>query len=1416
MMQAWFPKALLPAALLLCLAAAPLQANTPPPAPSNISALGDHVIDANPKITWNSDADADGDIITTYIFVGVDLNPTDTEAFTRQGEGYLGNTIPLSRGILYSYRLRSWDGTDWSDYTDNFIFKRNTPPPAPYSTDLSMFLTDSSPVIYWTGGGGDADNDDLEYHLYFGTSPYPNQIVWTDYTGEETSYKFSGLASGVSYYWRIVAFDGYENSSFSPSSPGDQFRVNTLPSKPVITAALGSNLTQHNPVIDWTTGDSEGSRVFTYIEVSTSSSGPYAAEKFTWLLQESLGGTVPLRDGQTYYLRLRAFDGYQWSAYSDIRSFRMNTPPGAAYGLSQLGDHVVDTRPQVSWFQDSDSEGDTVVSYIFIDTQALPSTLDGYALGTSFSIGSGISLDEGGGYYYRIRNYDGYEWSDYSSTSYFKMNASPSAPEWSSFRRDHITDLKPSVYWKTAVDADSDPVKTSIYIGTIPTKYTIEKTVAGSTSASIGDTVPLTKGGAYYLCLRNWDGYIWSDYSDSLMIRLNSTPPVPYNISPFAGAAVTGRTSLQWLCADPDQDPVNFEIRISSHPGFSASDLYETSIPASYISLDGLAKYENIKDNLTYYWRIRAYDTYEYSSWSDSRTFIFNKFNNPPGPPQVNYPLSGDIINTQSPLIRWSAASDSDPGDTAMTLKYFIALSTDRNFVRYSGYYSNKGETSIRFPEILKDDTLWYIKILTIDSYGESSSWTQPLSFYTNLKNNPPSAPQNFTKAGAMSDTPVRFYWSFGGDMDPDDTTANTSYRLFIKEKNSDYSMEITAPAGETSDVTRLLKDNTVYLAKVMAVDKGGLNSVYTDWIEFTLNVSNDRPPTPDIVSPPAGANITRRDELLWTEVTDMDPFDAVNYMIEISQDTDFTKPLISEGNLRKNSKLIYKFIQYTLLRENSFYYWRVMAVDAAGAKSFPQAVTSWFKFSEVNDTPLIAGSVTINKKSDTSLFGGDTVIAADTSLLLVSDPDGDSVGVLFIWYLNNREYLRGETLFALAERDFSVGDNLRCHAAPYDGVIAGAPLVSNQVVVNKPEPVTVTPLIKDMYIYAPSSLSFRFDRPMNYTLFNDTNIALYENGQVISKNMTFDSLAVSVIPLTAFTYLSEYELVVSRRIEDIAGQVMPDTVTLKYRIILPDTYSDTVTFGETNIPGLMAVSLEKGSVFVSIGLPGGNDLISIDRAYKKVENDPAYLIIPDGVLNRTFELEIKDNKGVVLKSLENDIKLIYRYPDEDQDGVIDGTVVPERNLKLVYLDEVEEIWRDDLSTSINLRDNYAYSRTPDVARIYGIIGYKEEYRGNINFSVYPNPFIPELQRQAVFQYNLEALSDIELSIYNVNGSLVRTLSFSAGQEETQVGNNKKIFWDGANEGGLLAGPGVYISRLRVETLSGSVMNYFTKIAVIR
>ena len=78
----------------------------------------------------------------------------------------------------------------------------------------------------------------------------------------------------------------------------------------------------------------------------------------------------------------------------------------------------------------------------------------------------------------------------------------------------------------------------------------------------------------------------------------------------------------------------------------------------------------------------------------------------------------------------------------------------------------------------------------------------------------------------------------------------------------------------------------------------------------------------------------------------------------------------------------------------------------------------------------------------------------------------------------------------------------------------------------------------------------------------------------------------------------------------------------------------------------------------------------------------------------------------------------------------------------------------------------------------------------------YPNPFNPETW----IPYHLGNDADVQISIYDISGGLVRQLDLGYQQAGYYTDRSRAAHWDGRNGGGERVASGVYFFTLATDT----------------
>lgn len=188
-------------------------------------------------------------------------------------------------------------------------------------------------------------------------------------------------------------------------------------------------------------------------------------------------GTTPLRDGMQVYMRLRVFDGTLWTSWHNL-SFHMDNRP-AIPELSFPGDTalVLVNKPQVGAMVGTDKDGDeqSLIFELYRDSSLLniraTSPLYTGTAGSMVLWTVPTPLLENYRYWWRVKSFDGYLYSDWSSPRSFWINQlseNPTVPVLTSpieQAEGPEYDLTPAFVWGEGDDPDpKDTVRYAVQI----------------------------------------------------------------------------------------------------------------------------------------------------------------------------------------------------------------------------------------------------------------------------------------------------------------------------------------------------------------------------------------------------------------------------------------------------------------------------------------------------------------------------------------------------------------------------------------------------------------------------------------------------------------------------------------------------------------------------------------------------------------------------------------------------------------------------------------------------------------------------------------------------------------------------------------------------------------------------------------
>ncbi|UCG69371.1 MAG: hypothetical protein JSV09_16600, partial [Thermoplasmata archaeon] len=622
-----------------------------------------HITDHTPDLGWIFTDPDGGDTQQQYdVRIGTGSGLDDMWAPGPQGGAassvvYAGSL--LLDNTVYWFGVRVNDGTDWSVWNETQFHMNSleaqslTVQEFADSTIGIMHITDHTPYLNWTFWDGEGDTQS-QYEIRVGTQSGLSDM-WApgQQPGATTSEIYAGseLQDGTDYWFGIRVYDGYEWSPWNET----QFHMNSVEAQDLTVQGFadGTNgilrITDHTPDLGWASFDNEADSQQQYeIRVGTGSGlsdmwnpGPQAGGA-----SSEIYAGLPLIDSIDYWFGIRVYDGYEWSPWNETQ-FHMNnlssardlTVDGFVDGTQGIM-HITISNPDLGWsFFDLDA-GDTQQQYeVRVGTSPGASDMwsPGALVGPINSVAyAGLPLQDGTDYWFSVRVYEGYEWSQWNETQ-FHMNALSEAQGltvqgYSSGTQEimHITDHTPDLGWSFFDSEIGDSQQEyEIRVGTssgLSDMWTFGPQVGAATS-EIYTGSTLMDGTDYWFGIRVYDGYEWSLWNET-QFHMNSIEAQDLTVQGFANGTngilhITDHTpDLGWTFSDNEADTQQeYEIRVGTGSGLS--DMWAFGPQAGAATSEVYAGLP-LMDFTDYWFGIRIFDGYEWSQWNETQFHLNN------------------------------------------------------------------------------------------------------------------------------------------------------------------------------------------------------------------------------------------------------------------------------------------------------------------------------------------------------------------------------------------------------------------------------------------------------------------------------------------------------------------------------------------------------------------------------------------------------------------------------------------------------------------------------------------------------------------------------------------------------------------------------------------------------------------------
>jgi len=359
-----------------------------------------------------------------------------------------------------------------------------------------------------------------------------------------------------------------------------------------------------------------------------------------------------------------------------------------------------------------------------------------------------LELQDNSYYYWRVRAYDGYTYSQWANGEFFvnTVNDLPVAPGLSSPQEGlELEDSNALLEVSNASDVDDDVlyyefmVYSDIELQTLVTQSGIlAESESGMTAWAIDQQ--LNDGQSYYWQVKVTDEhneFVLSDIFSFIWIMTNQAPPAPQVVLPLDNGEIV-LTSTQLTATtviDPNGDSLSYHYQVDRVNTFDSVDLQIFEVAVDPLLTEQQLALTGLLDNQVYYWRVKAVDPqFAQSSWSSANFFV-NTLNEAPSLPTIKNPGDGAWVDSLTPLLELYPSTDIDRDPIQYQFELYL----------YPELTTLVQSQLVTVPELiinsLGDNAWYYWRAKAIDDEGKASDWTSVNRFFVNDNNfdDPPS-----------------------------------------------------------------------------------------------------------------------------------------------------------------------------------------------------------------------------------------------------------------------------------------------------------------------------------------------------------------------------------------------------------------------------------------------------------------------------------------------------------------------------------------------------------------------------------------------------------------------------------------------------------------------------------------------------
>ncbi|MGH9202534.1 MAG: fibronectin type III domain-containing protein, partial [Vicinamibacterales bacterium] len=422
----------------------------------------------------------------------------------------------LSANTTYTYRVRVYSGPTHSAFSNTAAATTQPPPAAP--TNLVANATSTSSItLTWT------DNATNEAGFRVERAPVGGRFSQIAILLPNTkTYNNSGLPASTTYSYRVLAYDGPNNSAYSNVATATTQAAPAAPSGLSASAVSTSRIN-----LAWT--DNSTNEAGFKLERSTD--GTTFTQVATLSANLTSYANTGLAAATTYTYRIRAYEGPNHSAYSNTATATTHAAPAAPTNLA--ASTLSSSQIRLTWNDNSSNEAGfklerSTDGTTFSQVATLVANTTAY---------TNSSLNAATTYIYRIRAYEGTNHSAYSNTAGATTQAAPAAP--SNLTATAVSSSRINLAW---TDNANNETGFKLERSTDGTTFTQVAILSANVTSYANAYLPAST--SYTYRVRAYDGPNHSAFSNTASATTQPTPAAPTNLS--ATSPSTGKITLTW------------------------------------------------------------------------------------------------------------------------------------------------------------------------------------------------------------------------------------------------------------------------------------------------------------------------------------------------------------------------------------------------------------------------------------------------------------------------------------------------------------------------------------------------------------------------------------------------------------------------------------------------------------------------------------------------------------------------------------------------------------------------------------------------------------------------------------------------------------------------------------------------------